>query len=195
MAKTEAPLVSPALTETKLGYTADDPGPEKMYWLGLLPDAPMHSITVPTDGTRGFKAVTIPRHTRALDTHDVKPNMMILGSKIPGQKESLYAYEHALVMKYIREHGFFVMARGVEKLPEGQEIPWTKCNEIQALDAKAPSSLPRSPRSEAKSLEPLANYVWILAEEDRGRYSGNLPPTVAQMDAASKTKQTAGAGA
>ena len=115
-------------------FSPANPGQEKMYWIGLTADAPVHSLRVPTHPK--FKVVCFSKHTGRLDEHPLKPTVSIKTERGNlGSAEKLFDYEVQAAMRFIETHGWVVKPQPDEV--KGGTVMSCKKGEIALLKPAA----------------------------------------------------------
>lgn len=157
---------------------------EKMFWVGLKPDAPMNYVTVPT--LSDLKAVNVTKKLSSLDPHPTTEGMHLLSRtrNLVGRSEALCKEEFDAFVEFVKTHSFKIQGHRTEDR-HGNVVKSPRCNGVVPTKAPYDSGITRMRRSQADNLLPMADYVWIVPKKTASHYD-DIPPTVSEMEAAGR---------
>lgn len=147
----------------------DRRGPLKWYHVGLVEEAPLEVIDVPTVAVivgkgpaaiRG-KCVSVPKRTGRL-TNDGKGNFVHIEGARVGRFEKLYQVEYEHFIKYVQSHVFRRTSTyevPIEGKPGETETKWRA--DIELMDTQFGSVRGLHDDDDIKQ-ETIDKYVWIV---------------------------------
>lgn len=141
-------------------------GPQKLYFVGLVEEAPFDAINVPTcvipdsqGGNIRGTAPSVPKRSARLAPDGKGGLVHIEGGKV-GDHVKLYPVEYEAFVKYCDTHVFRKTSTYRVRQPDNSEVEMWRA-EIEAVEA-GPSAIRILGEEQSIQSELLSKYVWIV---------------------------------